>query len=207
MGPGNIIDLSKLFQGTFGAKPYVIPGMSDNTESTTPGFQVGVSSSSQLVTPSGSLLQEKVKGIDILLPVKFYDQDTLLMSMPYCVCRVSSKKSIVKTSLPERIGTVKEQYSIDDYSITVKGFIIGDNKTFPEKDLQTLKQLYETKTAVTMENALTNIFLTNPELPRYEQRRVVILDLDLPEVSGGRENVRPFSMMIESDTVFILELE
>jgi hypothetical protein len=211
VSPGEIIDLGKLFQRTFGGKPYVIG--KDGALSNDPGEVYRVTASAndgsingQQITPKGSLLAEQYKGVEIFLPIKLFVATQFFTYLPYCVIAITGDKTIVRTPLPERIGTVKEQYNIDDYKISVKGFLIGDNQQFPEDLIYNLKQLYEAKTAVTIDNALTNIFLTNKDLDFFEQRRVVITKLDIPEVQGGRKNVRPFTIEMESDTVFTLEL-
>ncbi len=211
--PGEIIDLAKLFERTFGGKPYVIG--KDGELSNDPGnpYIVGTPQRAdyygKLSTPKGSLIAEQYKGVQIWLPTTLYVASQPVSYLPYSVIKISGKKTIIKTPLPERIGTVKEQYNIDDYSISIKGFLIGDKFSaggFPEEELNNLKQLYEAKTAVTIDNALSNIFLTNKDLDLFEQRRVVITSLDLPEVQGGRKNVRPFVLEMESDSVFTLEL-
>lgn len=203
-----IINISELFQKTFGGKPYQIPTPSESTDTRDQdSFILPQKSSSNKFTDRGSLLSEQLLGVEIMLPVKFYDAGKLLMSLPYTVVKISSKKTIVETALNDRIGSVKEEFSIDDYAINVKGFLIGENRDFPEAQLQQLRELYETSHALTLDNALTNIFLTNPVLTEDEQRRVVIYDLDIQEVQGGRLHVRPFTMNLKSDAVFTLELE
>lgn len=204
-----IIDIVELFQKTFGRKPYVVPGLSNTTDS---GTQYRVDSPAALkaeqeFTAKGSLIAEQYRGIEVLLPIRFYDGPALLQYLPYCVLRIGGKKTIIETPLSERIGSVKEQFNIDDYEIDVKGFLISEDRTFPESDIVTLKKLFETQKAVTIENALTNIFLSNPLLNTDEQKRVVIYNFDLPEVQGGRVHVRPFTMSLKSDTVFTLELD
>lgn len=206
--PGEIIDLAQLFKNQFGSKPYVINKKGDISDDPGELYKIGSSKSAdQEFTPKGSLILEKVLGIDIFLPIRLFDNGSLLMHLPYCVLRISSKKTVIKTPLAERKGTVKEFYNIDDYSISIKGFLIDSNRQFPEQLLVDFRTLYETKTAVTIDNAITNIFLTDPELKQDEQRRVVVMDFDLPEVQGGRKHVRPFTMQLESDSVFTLELE
>lgn len=206
---GNIIDFVKLFQGTFGTKPYVIPGATNNPKSTEPDFNINpqFESNGQVTTLLGSTIQEKFEGKDIWLPIRLKNNEVDIMYLPYAVIRISGKKHLVKTPMVERKGTVKEQYSIEDYEITIKGFLIGDNNQFPENYMKQLKDAYELNTAVTIDNAISNIFLTDKQLDTSEQRRVVITEIDFPEVSGGRKNVRPFVMQMESDTVFTLELE
>lgn len=208
--PGTVIDLVKLFENTFGGKPYVIPGQTVDS-STIDGeqYKIDVSKSDQLSTPKGSIIQEQYRGVEIWLPVRLYlsEPQASIAYLPYSVIRISGKKYIVRTPMAERRGTVKEQYGIEDYSISIKGFLIGENKQFPEKEIDNLKQVYEAGIAVKLDNALTNIFLTGTKISQQEQQRVVILDVDMPEVQGGRKHVRPFTMQLESDSVFTLELE
>lgn len=206
--PGVVFDLVKLFENTFGTKPYVIPELSTQPANDGTPFKIdGFQNSPQLVTPKGSVIGEQYRGVDIWLPIRLSYMDQLICYIPYAVVNIYGKKIMVKTPMVERIGTVKEQYSIEDYVIGVKGFLISADRTFPEQEINNLKQVYEFGQAVQIENALTNIFLTNSSLQRYEQRRVVIEDLEIPEVQGGRKHVRPFSMKLESDTVFTLELD
>jgi hypothetical protein len=208
MNEVNIIDIAKLFEKTLGNKPYVI---NKNGElSTDPGQAYQISqakAADQLFTSRGSLLKETLKGIPVFLPVRFSDPGGLLMHLPYCVVRISGKKTVTRTALPERQGTVKELYNIDDYSISIKGFIIGQNRQFPEAELLQFKRVFEGRHSIQIDNALTNIFLdgSGQDLKQDEQRRVAILEFDLPEVQGGRLHVRPFSLSLESDHVFTLE--
>lgn len=201
-----IINISELFERTFGSKPYDVPRASQESSHES-SFIIPGKTSLNNFTAKGSLLSEQLLGVEILLPVKFFDAGALIMSLPYTVVKLSSKKTIIETALNDRLGTVKEEFSIDDYAIDVKGFLIGENRDFPEAQLTKLRELYETNHALTLDNALTNIFLTNPDLSEDEQRRVVIYDLDIQEVQGGRLHVRPFTMHLKSDSVFTLELE
>ena len=213
--PGEIIDIANLFQRVFGGnKPYVIN--KDGQLSNDPGELYKVAGSfndgsvnGKIVTTAGSKVQEKYKGVEIWLPTTLYVAGNPVGYFPYSVIKITGKKTIIRTPLPERMGTVKEQYNIDDYQITLKGFLIGDdskNGGFPEDLLINLKNIYEAHTSVTIDNAITNIFLNQKGLSFDEQRRVVITNLELKEVQGGRKNVRPFVMEMESDSVFTLEL-
>lgn len=212
--PGEIIDLGKLFQRTFGSTAYgALPKNVSDPPSTNSDYVItmpqGADYYGQLSTPKGSLIAEMYNGVQVWLPVKLFVGTVFFTYLPYCVVKVDGKKNIIRTPLSERIGTVKEQYNIDDYKISIKGFLIGTSigaAGFPEDQINNLKLLYEAQTAVTIDNALTNIFLTNSQLGFFEQRRVVITSLDFPEVQGGRKNVRPFAMEMESDSVFTLEL-
>lgn len=204
--PNLILNLGELFQKQFGSKPYLI-GNTDTVDKTS-GYAFNGMKSLPSITNSGSLLREKYLGIDIFLPIRFFDETGTneLMYLPYSVLRISGKNSVVSTPMIDRKGAVHELTSSDDYSIDIKGFLIGSDRSFPEDELYKLKALKDRSTALVIDNAITNIFLTDPELSRDEQRRVVFMDFDLPEVQGGREHVRPFSIKLLSDTVFDLEL-
>lgn len=162
---------------------------------------------------SGSTIWEQYNGKDIWLPTRFrhtglgtevadVNGDILL---PYTVVKITGKKTIVKTPLSERGGTVKELYSIDDYVISIKGFLIDENnRVWPDKEIKQLKQLFCINTAIELDNALTNQFL---HTDNNINNRVVIDSFELPEVEGGSVHIRPFSMTLESDSVFDLYVD
>lgn len=196
-----VYDLNQLYRQTFGSKPHV-PKVVPTANQDEP-FQISESNSnvSQL---SGSSFTAQYLGKEIWLPVKFYNLDVSIFGtdkilLPYTVIKISAKKTIIKTPLAERKGTVKELYSIDDFTISLKGFVIDEaNRNFPESELIVLKKLFERNEAIDFDNALSNIFL--------DEQRVVIESLELPEVEGGRKHIRPFSMTLESDSVFTLDV-
>lgn len=202
-----IIDLENLYQRQFGGKP-VVP----EEQAAPPATIVNLPGNNpEAFTKVGSSLYDRYRDQDVWLPVRFtglnvdvFGASSLLL--PHSVIKISGKKNIVKTALAERQGAVKELFSIDDYDIQVKGFLIGYDKSgkypmWPDAEIRILKKLWELNEAVELDNALTNEFLS-PE----SRNRVVIEGLDLPFVEGGRKHVRPFSFNIVSDTIFELEL-
>lgn len=188
-----VLDLKNLYQHTFYSKPYVIN-----------------ESPKDFSQASGSQLTAKYQDKEIWLPVKFVDLDTSVFGaseilLPYVTVKISGDKTIVKTSLAERQGTIKELYSINDYAIEVKGFLIDDtNRVWPEAQIQQVKEFFEYPQALKLDNALTNLFLVRKD--NEDNYRVIVEKFDLPEVSGGRKHIRPFTMKLESDSVFTLEL-
>lgn len=185
-------DLSQLYARTFGGRPFVINGQNEKLEG-----------SSTLVT--------QYLNKEIWLPVLFTGLSTSdfpaggmvvrpgELLLPYTTVKISSKKNIVKTPLAERKGSVRELFSTDDYQIALKGFLIDEqNRRWPDKEINLLRKLYDENQALTLDNALTNIFL--------DDRRVVIEAFDMPEVEGGRNHIRPFSLTLESDSIFTLEV-
>lgn len=181
-------DIDQLYESTFGTKPYRV-------NESGPG--------NRFTQGSGSALTETYYNKEIWLPTRFTqlnDPGASDFFLPYSVIKISGKKTIVKTAMAERQGTVKELYSTDDYSISLKGFFIDDkNRIWPEEDLKAFKRLFELQTAVVLENALTNVFLGSDQ-------KVVIESFELPEVEGGRKHVRPFNIQLESDSIFTLEV-
>lgn len=145
--------------------------------------------------------------------VKFYAKNSLgnLMYMPVTlstesraitldntVISLTCKKTIVETPLVARKGTVKEEISIDDWEITIKGIIIGKT-VYPETEVERLKTLFEENRALGINNVLTSIFLDG-------QEKVVITSLELND-NKGMEHVQPFTMQLVSDTEFDLYIE
>ena len=145
--------------------------------------------------------------------VKFYAKNSLgnIMYMPVTlstdskqvvlentVISLSCKKTIVETPLVARKGTVKEEISIDDWEITIKGIIVG-KELYPEDEVNKLKELFEENKALGINNVLTAMFLD-------DQEKVVIKSLELND-SKGMEHVQPFTMQLVSDTEFDLYIE
>lgn len=122
-------------------------------------------------------------------------------NLPYPVISISSKKTIIETALTERRGTVKELINVEDYEITVKGFIVGNTHELPEQDLAMLRTLYEQNAPVSLACPLTDIFLLRPGRGGSDQ--VVITELKLPVLTGIK-NVRPYELKIVSDEPFNL---
>lgn len=200
-----IIDIVKEFENHFGSKPYVVK-INEETPSKEQSYNGIPSNVPNIFTDKGSLIAEKYRGVEIFLPVRFSVAGEEIF-LPYCVVRIGGKKMLIETPLLERKGSVIEQYSIESETIDIKGFLIGENRKFPEKSIDTLYKAYKNSGAVILDNALTNIFLSGPGIPADEQKRVVIKSFDFPEVQGGRKYVRPFTMQVAGDSIFKLELE
>lgn len=204
-----ILDIENMFQRQFGTKPYHVGKVAYDKAAN--GYVVeGIPNSQKGLIPS-NLLKSDGHGVEIWLPIEFYDLPTKQFPkgtfyLPYAVIRIGGSSTIAKTSLAERKGTVKELYSIGDDSITIKGFFIDKvGRLFPEEDLEKLHQLRLLGTSFKIKNALTDIFLKDASLPSIEQYSVVLETFELMEVEGGRK-ARPFVMTLSSDSVFTLEV-
>jgi hypothetical protein len=113
------------------------------------------------------------------------------------VMTITNKKKIVTTELINRGGTVKEEISIGDWELTVKGLIVSNNRSYPEYEVQKLLNLYKRKSALWVNNARTAMCMTDGE-------RVIMTDFNLPTLSGY-ENIQPYEIKLLSDIEFELE--
>jgi hypothetical protein len=121
--------------------------------------------------------------------------------LPHPVVSVSSRKLLVETPLTGRSGTVKECIAIHDFEITIKGFLIGGDGAFPERDITALRTIYELNETIGISCALTDIFLLRPGRKGSDQ--VVIKEMKLPQICGVK-NVRPYELLLVSDEPFNL---
>lgn len=137
-------------------------------------------------------------GVEVFLPVKLRAAGKEMV-IPCATVRVASKKTVVRTALPERRGTVKEEFQTGDWEFTVKGVLIASNGVFPEDEINTMRTMYESSGQAELENAMTDIFLD-------ESRLVCITSLEFPEVEGKNNRHRPFTLVCESDYVTTLTI-
>ncbi len=122
-------------------------------------------------------------------------------SLPYPIVSLKSKKTIVETAMTERGGTLKELINIKDYEILVRGFIVGTTEDYPERDVTTLRTIYEQNTAISMQCPLTDIFLLRPDRSGSDQ--VVISELIIKE-NVAVKNICAYEMKLVSDEPFNL---
>ena len=124
-----------------------------------------------------------------------------LIELPYPVMRLETRKNFIETPLTERTGTVKELINIEDYRITIRGFMINKDGSWPEAFYTSLNNLYRIQAPLIIRSALTDLFLITTD--RGGNDAVVITDLRFPEARGSI-NVQPYEMTLVSDHVFSL---
>ena len=189
-------DLYKLYRSTFGNTPFGIkPGDSKSED-----IKYVVAENSRdlanfdYTTKRIALNKFSAMGRDIWFPVTFWKNTQSSIEIEACTVGVNLMKTIVKTPVSERKGTVKEQFNIDDYRFTIKGFLIGKDRKFPEDQINALKELFETSEPVFLKGGYPELFLE-------ENAQVVITTLDFPEVEGKSHYIRPFNLVCESDYI------
>jgi hypothetical protein len=135
----------------------------------------------------------EINGKPYYLPVELND-----MLIQHCVMSITAQKRIVETPMVNRRGSVKELISVDDYKIQLDGFLIREDGTFPDTEIDELVRLFELNESIPLRSALSDYFL-------IEEDRVVIKSLDFPSMRGTT-NVKNFRMSLVSDSIFELDL-
>lgn len=124
--------------------------------------------------------------------------EPISLSIDICTVSVNLVSTIVRTPVTERIGTVKEIVSHDDFKFTIRGFLIDENRKVPEDKILDLVALRNSTQEKTLHGGYPELFLD-------ETCRIVISDIDFPEVQGKSHWIKPFTLTCESD--FITDLE
>ena len=154
---------------------------------------------SPVTTMGLSISQTNAMGIEIFMPVTLWVSDKMNIQIDCCTIRATSKKTIIRTPISERLGEVKEQFNVDDYQFTIKGVLIGSNRGFPDHDILMLKNIFESQKPVELRNA-------KAELLMQKTNRVAIESLEFPEVEGKTQRHCPFQLVCESDYIDTLTL-
>jgi len=130
------------------------------------------------------------------------------LNIPTVLFTVNQKKNIISTAVQGRNGTVKEYISDGDFSINVKGVLVGDNGKYPRLGFESTSKggvvsvdylitaLKSNKALKVNSWFLTQIFGIN---------EIVITDYNFPQ-NEGEYSVQPFEFNAISDTEYIFNL-
>lgn len=142
----------------------------------------------------GTPIAQELLGREVLLPVTLWVDDTYNIDIACATVRVTSQRTVIRTPLVERMGTVKELYGQDDWKFTIKGVLIDRFGNMPEEKIMLLKRIYEMRRPVELRNAYTDLFLE-------DSKRIAILSLEFPEIEGKSIRMRSFVLQAESDYI------
>ena len=112
---------------------------------------------------------------------------------------VSWKSVIVKRNVAksENIGTIKERWAQDDYSINIQGcFVTPDLQTYPTQEVQYLEQIISQKRPI---DVLCDLF------QMLGIHQIVVESYSFPFSKG--ENVQNFSIDAYSDDLYELFID
>lgn len=207
----NVINLVDLYKEYFGRGSYVV----DQKGNTSPAEEILYSGIKRNDKPRGTIhfsnrtgqAFNKIGkyGQDIWFPIELRGSKVVGTSLEpinifvdICTVSVNLMSTIISTPVVERKGTVNEIINIDDYKFTIRGFLIGENRTVPEQLILDLVSLKESTQEKTLNGGYPELFLD-------ETCRIVISDLEFPEVQGKNHWIKPFTITCKSD--FITDLE
>jgi len=92
---------------------------------------------------------------------------------------VNKSKNIKQTSVQGREGTVKELISSNDWSVKIKGLLVGPEGVYPEDDVQELLAKLELNTSLSVVSRFLNYFdITN----------LVIEEFNFPSLEGFEDS-------------------
>jgi len=200
----NTIDLQKIFKDTWGYVGLPFPEIMVKTIVGIPqryragnykfDYQYAHIYSQQGV----SIRTGSEKNIEIFMPIWLseMDRDAMQYLLPNTTMSLMSKKNIVTTTLVNRDGTVKEEISLGDWEIDIKGVLVGKDNFYPDEEKQTLVNWYKKKRTFNIQNARTAVCLG-------ENEKIVITELRFPEIRGF-ENTQPYELKLLSDVEFSL---
>lgn len=182
---------------TYFQKPYYV-GKSNNSSIVEP-YRIATKDIELSNTINGINIKEKINGVEVFLPITLRD-NLHVLKIACATIRVTNKKTIIRTAVSERIGTVKEQFQVGDYVFSIKGVLISGTRGFPTNEVQTLKAIFESNASVFLDNAYAEQFMPG-------ENRIAIESLEFPEQEGKHIRFRPFVLVCETDYVDSLEVK
>jgi hypothetical protein len=189
-------DLIEVYN-TYFQKPYHIGDANRGLSSMLP-YRVGDKEATNDEI-NGIKIKEMINGREVFLPITLRN-DKYNLKIACATIRVTSKKTIIRTAVSERAGTIKEQFQIGDYVFNIKGVLISETRGFPTAEMWRMKALYESTSPVYLDNALAEIFMPG-------ENRIAIESLEFPEQEGKHIRMRPFTMVCETDFIDTLTLK
>jgi hypothetical protein len=127
-----------------------------------------------------------------LTPIRAYD-------FPFeCIVELSQPSMIEETFIVGRKGgSIKEQMGVDDWYITIRGFIINyDSLDYPTDAVLAFKELISHPAELEVESPWLNMFDIN---------EIVIFDRNIPQLEGTL-HYQPFTLLAKSNEPFTVEV-
>jgi len=117
------------------------------------------------------------------------------------ILSISGGKNIVRTQIDGNNGTFKENMSLDDYRITIRGLCIqedlDDPDAYPDDQVRMIRQMFEEKESVDIVNDILTLL------------GITIIAIENIQLEGlvGSPGVQPYIINALSDKNFDLELK
>jgi hypothetical protein len=182
-------NFSDLYKKQFGI--YVAQGIT----STALDAAVAKTKQLQLSTPDFVVDQRGFLGAPLMMPIKL--DDFQLPNEP--LISITGGRNIVSTPINGVNGEFKEEWSLRDYTITIRGFLIdeGNPETLPETQIRALRSILEKSNSRKIVCKLTT--LLNIQL-------ITITEWELPEAQASI-GMMPYIIKGVSDKEYELEIK
>jgi hypothetical protein len=190
-----VFDIAAIFKQLYGYKPAHIPDLPPAPAE--PSFSISPRTDTNIYGNALYGGQDTI-GREVFCPLTIM-VGQIEYFFPYTVIGFEREKTIKETEMTEAGGAAKQIISMKDWSISVKGFVIGYQEQLPGDELQALKYVFESKEEVRLKSAYSDLFLSAND-------RVLIYKLSIPEkprVIG----VRDFAMEMKSDSILTLMID
>ena len=145
-------------------------------------------------------MRHNALGVPMIFPLslrlpKSGESEWLLPLEP--MITISGKQILVKRQVMKgkARGSVKERWTLDDYSVKIEGILIGQDGRYPEDDVRQLRKMCEAG----------EVLATCPLLELYGISRLVIESWEVPHTSG--EANQNYSLSCLSDDSYKLLLQ
>ena len=190
-------NLRSLLSGLSGYKGLSFPGtLPPFQRASVPEYELPTTAGPrQEFTQKGSRLWAQHEGRWYFMPVTLEHKGKSL-EIPFAVISISGEKTIVKTPMPGRRGSVNELISVDDAKISLTGLFMSADGSYPEAAVSEMNDLIQVNESIKLVSALSDLLL-DPE------DRVVIQSWDFPPTPGV-EDVQAIKLELVSDSPFVL---
>lgn len=204
----NEIDLKAIFKSVWGyAAPPFLYSLQNKvekslfgSEATNSGYSFGNLADRRVFSITGTDFYSKNNnGNEVFMPTWLRPPGGDWFLLQNTVMSLANKKTIVETPMVNRRGSVKEEVSIEDWEINVKGIIVSSDYDYPDDQVQSLVSIYEQEMALDIMNVRTDLTIKGDE-------KVVLKSLTFPELKGMK-NIQPFELNMVSDNQFDLYLK
>lgn len=200
-------DVGKLLASVLSHKGGIMPGMiitglkgAGVTEYDYELPDIAPAQAAKSITATGTPLRKKdASGRVYFMPVTLRTSAGVEVEMPNAAISFTGKKTIIKTPLAGANGTVKELITTNDYSIEIAAVVISEDGSYPESQVQALRDMWRLNESVQLICAITDIWIGLGV-------SIVLESVSMPEV-GAFEDAQVIKFTAETDTEFNLIVE
>jgi hypothetical protein len=145
---------------------------------------------SQNMTIAGSSANTgSLMGTPVFADIELYIDNVARLYNQSVLITINQQKNIVRTSVNNRKGTIKEYITDGDFSVQIQGILVGDGNNYPIDDVHTLHKLLSEP---------QNIKVISPYLELWGIYELTVETYNIPQQQGW-QNIQPFELGAYSD--------